>query len=396
MTGTKREHSLRIWVLTLGYFLFYVPYSGLSKGVTSGLLTGRSIPGPELLPSAAISTAIVTLLFITIMGWWKYGRKRRILVLNIVFPRLQTFLSGLGFAAIILTTTLAYSFSGVSIVLALVLMRAGVLTMSPIIDRIFKRRVRWFSWVGFTMSILALVISFSSIHQYQLGLAALLNLAAYLTGYAVRLPAMTQIAKTGEADIAFDYFVEEQAVAMPVLIFAPAALALLGKMAIADQLRNGFLHLFSGPTGFAGLAIGFFYAGLGICLSFIYLDRRENTFCMPLFSCSSLLSGIVASYLLMWWLHGPAPKGVGISAAFLIIATLLVMSPLHHLPLYIKQLRAAIAEHRLVLVDFSRDRSTHFASSQEVHPTAKFIVINFQAVRDAVRSQPQVQKQRKA
>src|SRR5215472_17949749 len=194
MTGTKREHSLRIWVLTLGYFLFYVPYSGLSKGVTSGLLTGRSIPGPELLPSAAISTAIVTLLFITIMGWWKYGRKRRILVLNIVFPRLQTFLSGLGFAAIILTTTLAYSFSGVSIILALVLMRAGVLIMSPVIDRIFRRRVRWFSWAGLILSLVALVISFTSIRDYQLSLGALLNLAAYLCGYALRIPAMTQVA----------------------------------------------------------------------------------------------------------------------------------------------------------------------------------------------------------
>ena len=49
MTG-KRDHTLGIWALTLGYYLFYVPYSGISKAVTSGLVTGgQSIPGAELL-----------------------------------------------------------------------------------------------------------------------------------------------------------------------------------------------------------------------------------------------------------------------------------------------------------------------------------------------------------
>src|SRR5260370_31889354 len=193
----KREYTLGIWALTLGYFLSYIPYSGLSKAITSGLLTGgRLIPGCEILPSAAISTAITVPLFNTLMGWWQYGRKRRVFGLNVVFPRRQTFISGIGFATIILTTTLAYSFSGVSIILALVLMRAGVLIMSPIIDRVFRRRVRWFSWAGLVFSLLALAISFSDIHGYKLGLAALLNLAGYLTGYALRIPIMTNVAKT--------------------------------------------------------------------------------------------------------------------------------------------------------------------------------------------------------
>src|SRR5262245_12802566 len=134
MTAGKREHTLSIWALTLGYFLFYVPYSGISKAVTSGLLTGDSIPGTELLPAAGLSTAITVLLFITARGWWKYGCQRRVFGLNVVVPRRQTLISGLGFATIIFTTTLAYSFSGISIILALVLMRAGVLIISPIID----------------------------------------------------------------------------------------------------------------------------------------------------------------------------------------------------------------------------------------------------------------------
>lgn len=374
---TKREHTLGIWALTLGYFACYIPYSGLAKAVTSGLLTaGRSIPVAELLPSTVIATALAVLLFITAMGWWGHARTRPLFGAKVFFPRWQTFISGLAFATIIITTTLAYSFSGVSIVFALVLMRAGTLIMSPLIDRIFRRRVRWFSWAGLVLSLLALVVSFSSIHEYQLSLAALLNLAAYLTGYATRLPSMTQIGKTGEKSVACGYFVEEQAVAMPALVLAPALFALLGRGEIAGQLRYGFTHLLNSPFIVSGTIIGVCYAGLGTFLSFIYLDRRENTFCMPLFACSSLLSGIVASYLLLWFLNGPAPSGVQLSAALLIIAALLIMSPLHHLPLYIRQLRQAIAERRLVILDFSKDAPPTSAS---------FITVNFRAVREALQ-----------
>lgn len=385
--GTKREYTLGIWALALGYFLSYIPYSGVTKAATSGLLIrGSHIPASELLPSAAVSTAIVILLFITSRGWWRYGRKRRVLGLNVLFPRRQTFISGIGFAAIIITTTLAYGFRGVSIILALVLMRAGTLTMSPIIDGIFRRRVRWFSWTGLTLSLIAVAISLSDTHSYQLSTAVLINLAVYLVGYAVRIFSMTMIAKTGERRVAFDYFVEEQAVAMPALILAPVVLAVIGQGDVVDHLRFGFAHLFGASSALFGWAIGLLYAALGIFLSFIYLDRRENTFCMPLFACSSLLSGIVASYLLAWWARGPAPSRIQIGSAFVLITALLVMSPFHHLPLYIRQLKSAVSGRQLVLVEFVRNSSTEITFAR---PTpVRFITIDVQGIRQFCRKQP--------
>lgn len=386
IAATKREYTLGIWALALGYFLSYVPYSGLTKAATSGLLTrGVPIPPAELLPSAALSTAIAVLLFITSMGWWQYGRKRRVFGLNVIFPRRQTFISGVGFAAIIITTTLAYSFSGVSIILALVLMRAGTLIMSPIIDQIFHRRVRWFSWAGLILSLIAVVISLNDTHAYQLGNLVLINLAIYLAGYALRIPSMTEIAKTGARRVAYEYFVEEQAVAMPVLILVPVVVAAMCRGDMVNHLRFGFLHLFNAPFSLFGWAIGLFYAALGIFLSFIYLDRRENTFCMPLFASSSLLSGILASYLLEWLLHGPAPNRIQTSSAFLLVTALLVMSPLHHLPLYIRQLKRAVLGRQLVLVEFANNSSRGVtAQSQAV----RFITIDVQGIRDIIRKQP--------
>ncbi len=385
MITTKRQYTLGIWALGLGYFVFYTPYSGLIKAVTSGLLSdGNRISGFVLLPSTLISTALLMPLFITVMGWWKYARVRKVFSITVPFPSWQTVLSGVCFATIIATTTLAYSFKGVSIILALLLMRGGILIMAPLIDRAFRRRVRWFSWTGLVLSLAALLVAFFDVHEYQLTLLAVLNLAAYLTGYALRLPCMTQMAKTRDEDLSRCYFVEEQMVAMPTLVLVPAIMALIGRGAVAHDLRFGFAHLFDGPFVLSGLAIGFFYAGLGIFCTFIFLDRRENTFCIPMHSCSSLLAGIVASYALSLWLHATPPSSAQIAGAFLIMAALLVMSPLHHLPLYVKQLHAAIAERELVILDFV---GTKQASRQAaLQPATRFITVNFQALRDVLQN----------
>src|SRR5947199_10456921 len=102
MITTKREHTLGIWALGLGYFIFYTPYSGLIKAVTSGLLShGERVSGFVLLPSTVISTALLILLFITIMGWWRFARVRNVFGRAICFPSVHTFLSGICFATII-------------------------------------------------------------------------------------------------------------------------------------------------------------------------------------------------------------------------------------------------------------------------------------------------------
>lgn len=382
---TKRQYSLGIWALGLGYFAFYTPYSGLIKAVTSGLLSSKNtVSGSVLLPSTLVATALVMPLFITVMGWWKFVRVRHIGRMAVPYPRWQTILSGICFATIIATTTLAYSFKGVSIVLALLLMRGGILIMAPLIDWAFRRRVRWFSWTGLALSLMALLIAFLDVHEYQLTLLAVLNLAAYLTGYALRIPCMTQMAKTRDQSVSLGYFVEEQLIAMPTLVLAPALFALLGRGEFASDLRFGFAHAFHGSFAMYGLAIGFFYAGLGVFNTFILLDRRENTFCVPMHSGSSLLAGILASYVLFWWLGGAPPNGVQIGGVFLIMTALLVMSPLHHLPLYIKQIRAAIAGKELVLLDFVGTKQAN--AQPALQPAPRFITVNFQAVRNVLQN----------
>ena len=88
----------------------------------------------------------------------------------------------------------------------------------------------------------------------------------------------------------------------------------------------------------------------------------------------------------MWWVGGPPPNNVQLSAAFLIIAALLVMSPLHHLPLYVRQLRVAVAEKRLRLVTLvSSNPDGESLISQPL--AASFITIDINPVRNVLRKQ---------
>ena len=57
MLPKKRRYGLGIWALGLAYYLSYTPYSGLTKALSGGLLTGAKVQGPVLLPISAIAIA---------------------------------------------------------------------------------------------------------------------------------------------------------------------------------------------------------------------------------------------------------------------------------------------------------------------------------------------------
>ena len=65
--------------------------------------------------------------------------------------RLVTLGSGLATAVIIGTTTLNYTSAGISILLALLLMRGGVLAIAPVVDALSGRRIRPQSWVALAL-----------------------------------------------------------------------------------------------------------------------------------------------------------------------------------------------------------------------------------------------------
>ena len=356
MLSANRQFRLQIWWLALGYFIFYAPYAAFIKVTTTGLWPGVGGPvsGFRLLPAVVISTAVVLPVIVSLKGWWKYAGRRRLFGLSIPFPRPLVFLSGLGTAIIIGTTTLIFTFTGVSIVFALVLMRGGVLIMGPIVDRLFERRVRWFSWAAFAVTVPAVLIALADVNNYRLSAVTATIIVAYLSGYLLRLPFATKLAKSDDKATTYRYFVEEQMVAMSCLVAIPAVFALIGEGEIMLELRHGFTGLFTSGITIPAIIIGALYACLYCFGTLIYLDCRENTYCIPLNRGSSLLAGLFASYSLSLFFGQKPPSEAQLSSAGLLVTALLLLSPFHHiLERSLGRLRHSLAVVYRRFVDFA-------------------------------------------
>ena len=181
--SAKPKKQISIWWFAFGYFAVYVPYSFLTKVLTKALWAKDTdtmaitsscdiikdgvlqpcspmyVGSGEILPPTIMASICVMVCFISIMGWWKYATQWKLGNLSLPRPRIWTLLSGICTGFVVVTTTLAYTIDGVSIVFAMLFMRGGMLIMSPIVDTIFKRHVKWFSWAALGMSLAALIIT---------------------------------------------------------------------------------------------------------------------------------------------------------------------------------------------------------------------------------------------
>jgi len=323
MSGRGRS---AVWALALGYFGAYVFYSALVRAATGSASLGPPLSGIALLPGAAVGTAFTMTATIWWLGWWQYAGTRPLLGLTLPFPRRSTLVAGLSFAAIIWTTSIAYSFSGISIVFALLLMRGGVLALAPIVDRVSHRRVHWDAWAALGLSLAALAVAFSEVGSYRFTLAASLNLAAYLAGYTFRLRQMTAQAKSEDAAVNRRFFVEENMVAMVALVAVPALVAASGSGETALQLRQGFASVLTNPLGSPALLVGVCYGIVAVFGTLIYLEGSENTFCVVVNRGSSLLSGVVSSFGLALLIGAPLVSIRQLAATAIVLSAMALLA----------------------------------------------------------------------
>jgi hypothetical protein len=316
-----------IWWFAAGYFACYVPYSALTKALSSGTYPGVShaVPGAALLPVTTLVSLLAMAVFLWGSGWWRYATQRRVLGYCVPVPTRWTALSGLCSAAILTTTTLAYTFEGVSIVFVMLLMRGGVLVLAPVVDAMTGRRTRWFSWVGLGLSMAALVVAFAEDGGHGITLACAADVALYLGAYFVRLRFMSRLAKSSDPVVTRRYFVEEH------LVTAPAALAVLVVLAVWGQgelmltIREGFFGLPWGALAPA-IAVGLLSEGTGIFGTLVFLDASENTFSVPVNRCASILAGVVASSVLAALFHAPWPSAHELAGGGLVVLAILVLT----------------------------------------------------------------------
>jgi drug/metabolite transporter (DMT)-like permease len=304
----------------------------MTKMVTKGLccnLGGTGLTGFQIQPIAVLASFVAMYSFITIMGWWKFTHHFRLFGLKIPRPDRYTFLSGICLSGQIITTTLAYTFDGISIVFAMLLMRGGVLAMAPVVDLLVRKRKRtiyWPSWVAAGLSLVALVVAFSGKAGTAMTVIAAIDISIYLLGYFFRLFIMSSRAKSDDPAEKRGYFAEEQMVANVVLFVTLFIVgwtgAGTGMETIRGQIWTGFTDLpFQGFFLFIFM-LGIFSWGTGVFGSLIYLDKRENTFTVPANRSASIIAGVIATYLLAFFYGQRYPSSESLAAAAIIIGAI--------------------------------------------------------------------------
>ncbi|HEY9391259.1 MAG TPA: hypothetical protein VIR27_16015 [Mycobacteriales bacterium] len=323
-----RAASVGMLGLGVGYFAWYVPYSGLAKALSAGLIPGIEHPvgGLVLLPAAALGTLLGMPIFLTASRWWRYSRRRTILGHSLPLPGRETALSGFWTAFIVGTTTLNFTFPGGSIVFMLVLMRIEQLIFSPATDLIRRRKIHWYSWAALVLSMLSAVIALTDVDNYVLTTGAVLSLGAYMMGYVCRFQIMDRYAKVGDQFHDRRYFVEEHMATPIMLVLLLGVPALINQGPWMHALRLGFTTFLTSSAVFPALLIGLFYEGLFIFTSLIYLDPREFSFGMPVNVCSSLLAGVVASLGLHGVFGAIQPSAAQFVAAACVISAAFILS----------------------------------------------------------------------
>jgi hypothetical protein len=310
------------------YFLAYVPYAVLVRWLATIPYPpfGRALTGLEILPATTILSGVLTLLYAWLSGWSRHAHRVRLLSVSIPFPTRWTFLSGVGTAMLLFTVPLSFTFQGVSIPFMQLLMRGDVLVIAPLVDIVAGRRVRWYSWVALVLVTIGLVMTIRVRGGLYLPPLATVTIVLYTLGYFVRLAVMTKVGKTGDPDTAKGYFVEEKIVAIPVAVMVLALLSSFNFGAQGGQLGFGFVHIWtSNQMGWIFLLSALLVL-ISIVAILILLDKRENTFCVPLERSASVLAGIAAAYILAQLSLGTVPTPAELGGALLLVAAIFVLT----------------------------------------------------------------------
>jgi hypothetical protein len=246
----KGEKAFRLELIVLLYFVSYVPNILLTKLATSmaNPVLGRPLTGLETLPATLLMNMVLTWMFIWFSGWHREAHGVRVGPLRIPVPSRYTFVSGLGTALILFTVPLSFTFTDVSIPFVQLLMRGDILVIAPLVDLIFGRRVRWWSWLALVMVGIALVLVIGQRGGLHLSPLAIVTVVLYTIGYFIRLAVMTRVAKSGDTASVKAYFVEEKIVALPIAVLALASLSWAGLGTQAGELGWGFIRVWSDPV----------------------------------------------------------------------------------------------------------------------------------------------------
>ena len=137
MWKTEDGSTGRLIQLSLGYFVFYV-----ITGISVKYFLSSGMNDMEYLVYSTASSTLFATSIVLALRWYKLRSVRLITWGSFTFPSELLYIipSGVLTAVVIPTTTLLYSFKGVSVMVAMVIMRGSVIIIGRVVDAIQIKR----------------------------------------------------------------------------------------------------------------------------------------------------------------------------------------------------------------------------------------------------------------
>ncbi|MFH0777125.1 MAG: hypothetical protein V2A71_00705 [Candidatus Eisenbacteria bacterium] len=239
MWKTTEGSTGRLLQLCVSYFIFYV-----ITGLTVKYFTGKAdlgFPGMGQIEYLVYSTLGGTSLCVTVvlvLRWFKSKSTQLVRWGSLTFPRefLYIIPSGVCTAVVIPTTTLMYSLP-ISVMVAMVIMRASVIVISRVVDEvqirqgILHKTVYKEENIGVVFALLAASVQIFWVEKgsfdFAHSTAAMSILGSYIVAYSIRIYIMNYYKNTRGKGVKLDnkwFFSIEQIAACITLVVVSALL----------------------------------------------------------------------------------------------------------------------------------------------------------------------------
>ncbi|MBP9211953.1 MAG: hypothetical protein KBF97_04080 [Bacteroidetes bacterium] len=327
MWNTTEGSTGRLIQLSVGYFFFYV-----ITGVTVKYFTGSAeggFPGMNQVEYLVYSTLGGNAIALSValgLRWYHLKSNKHITLFGLRFPQeiLYIIPSGICTAVVIPTTTMMYLLP-ISVMVAMVIMRASIIIISRLVDEIqirqgiLKKSVYAEENIAVIFALMAAAINLIWVapgdFDFVNSMAAVSILTSYITVYAIRIYIMNYYKNTRAKGVALDnngFFAIEQITATIAMLLAGYVLFSVPEWsADAGEELQMFHQSLAAPHPDWGWGIlaGTAFGMVAFFSVFIFMFKgRTATFAGLVNRLTSLVAGTAATIVSFMLFGGRFPK----------------------------------------------------------------------------------------
>ncbi len=325
--NAKEGSTAALIQLCIGYFLFYVITGVTVKYFLSGAPGFPHMDGMEFLVYSTAGGMGISMLVVMILKWYRFetDQRRQVGPFNIPPEFLYIIPSGICTAVVVPTTTLLYTFDGISVMVAMVLMRGSVIVISRVVDEIqirqgiLKRTVYLEENIAVGIAIAAVVLEIFSPAKSGASpfssLPVMIIFTSYICSYALRIYIMNYYKNTRPKGVSGSnkgFFAIEQITATSVVTLVALTLVGLHLFGGIDGTRTTtVVHSILTPTPgwwYWAILAGTAYGVVSFFSVFIFMFKgRTATFAGLVNRITSLVAGTTATILFAVMFGGKYP-----------------------------------------------------------------------------------------